>query len=655
MNDAHTSQVEALRQQVARLEQAARERRQAEARSRLSEELTRRILEAVPAGILQVGPDGAILRANAEAVRQLGLTYAELTRLHVADFGAATVRDDGTPFPAEDYPVSRCLHTGLPQPSALIGLRRPDAQVAWVILTAMPLIDPQTGDPAGAVVTCLDFTSRKRLEEERAALLARAEAARQEAEEARRRVENVLESITDAFFTVDRQWRFTYVNSHAARLLRVPREELVGRNLWEQFPEAVGSRYYTEYRRAVEQNVTVHLEEYYSPLALWTEVHAYPTSDGLAVYFSDVTGRKRAEEALRLSEERHRLITDLTSDYVYTCEVREDGIIVLESATEGFERVTGYTLDEVLAREGWETFTHPEDARRNEPNMRRLLTGERTVAETRIITRSGEVRWVRYSSHPVWDEGRTRVVRFLGAVQDITERRRAEEQLQEYADRLQALSRRLIEVQEQERRFLARELHDEIGQDLTGLKLALETTERRCGQDMARALGEARRQLQDLAAKARDLSLRLRPTMLDDLGLVPALLWHFDRYQAQTGVRVCFDRDGVEGRLPAEVETAAYRIVQEALTNVARHAEAREVIVRVRLAGGHLCLQVEDGGKGFDPAAVHPGGSSGLSGMQERADLLGGRFMLESNPGAGTRLTAELPVHGTRRGECLCP
>jgi signal transduction histidine kinase len=157
-------------------------------------------------------------------------------------------------------------------------------------------------------------------------------------------------------------------------------------------------------------------------------------------------------------------------------------------------------------------------------------------------------------------------------------------------------------------------------------------------------LRESTRQLQELTAKVRDLSLRLRPTMLDDLGLVPALLWHFERYRSQTRLRVDFDWQGLERRLPAEVETAAYRIVQEALTNVARHGGTNEAVVRLGLEGERLCLRVEDRGAGFDPAAVPVGGSGGLSGMHERAVLLGGHFLVESRPGAGTRLTAVLPL-----------
>jgi signal transduction histidine kinase len=145
--------------------------------------------------------------------------------------------------------------------------------------------------------------------------------------------------------------------------------------------------------------------------------------------------------------------------------------------------------------------------------------------------------------------------------------------------------------------------------------------------------------------RVRDLSLDLRPSMLDDLGLVPALLWHFERYTAQTGVRVDFSHTGLEERFPPEVETAAYRIVQEVLTNVARHAGVPEVTLRLWSEGSMVAVEMQDRGVGFDPeAALAAGTTSGLAGMHERATLLGGHLTVNSTPGEGTLVAAELPL-----------
>jgi GAF domain-containing protein/anti-sigma regulatory factor (Ser/Thr protein kinase) len=215
--------------------------------------------------------------------------------------------------------------------------------------------------------------------------------------------------------------------------------------------------------------------------------------------------------------------------------------------------------------------------------------------------------------------------------------------------RLQGLSGRLMEVQEAERRHLARELHDEIGQLLTGLRLTLDVPEPPSASVRER-LGQAQILVQELLDRIRALSLDLRPSILDDLGLLPALLGHVERYTSQTKIRVHLEHSGLDRRFPPETETAAYRIVQEALTNVARHGRVDEVTVRLWATDETLGVQVEDHGAGFDPRMVlEAGRSGGLAGLRERAALLNGHLTVETEPGRGVRLTAEVPLNGSLR------
>lgn len=212
--------------------------------------------------------------------------------------------------------------------------------------------------------------------------------------------------------------------------------------------------------------------------------------------------------------------------------------------------------------------------------------------------------------------------------------------------RLQSLSNRLVELQEEERRRIARELHDEVGQILTGLKLLLKMTAHSTGEQLEQNLRESQNLTNELLSRVHDMSLDLRPAMLDDLGLLPALLWHFDRYSTQSGIRVTFHHHGLEGiRFSPGIETCAYRIIQEALTNAARHARVEQVRVSVWANAQELSLQVEDEGTGFDLQSVlRSGGSQGLNGMFERAAQLGGVLKVNSAPGNGTRLKAVIPV-----------
>jgi signal transduction histidine kinase len=219
----------------------------------------------------------------------------------------------------------------------------------------------------------------------------------------------------------------------------------------------------------------------------------------------------------------------------------------------------------------------------------------------------------------------------------IAVRQAAEQRAEDNAARLQALSNRLLTVQEEERRAIARELHDQVGQLVTGLRFRLEAA-----RTDSSALGEALMVTDELLRTVRELTLQLRPRMLDDLGLRPALEWHIDRFRHQTGIAVELDLALPESRLSNILETTVYRIVQEALTNVARHSGARAAVVTIAADDDSLHVEISDRGCGFDTAAaLAKNNSLGLAGLTERIRLAGGTVELFSQTGQGTRIHAE--------------
>lgn len=218
--------------------------------------------------------------------------------------------------------------------------------------------------------------------------------------------------------------------------------------------------------------------------------------------------------------------------------------------------------------------------------------------------------------------------------------------------RLQAVSERLIEVQEAERHHLARELHDEIGQSLTGLSLMLTLGPTLPPTELHAQLAEAQRQVATLIAQVRRRSLDLRPSMLDDMGLYTALEWYLTRYSEQSGISLDVRLQPLPMRFPPLVELTAYRIVQEGLTNIARHAHIDRASVMVWLGNNELLIEIADEGVGFDVSRTQRAyRSSGLIGMRERVALLGGELSIESAPDEGTRLLANLPTNRTRSSE----
>jgi PAS domain S-box-containing protein len=311
------------------------------------------------------------------------------------------------------------------------------------------------------------------------------------------------------------------------------------------------------------------------------------------------------------------------------------------------EAMIGFTQEEWLNDPvRWYNQIHPEDkARWSIEAAQMFLSGEPLRSVYRVLARDGHVVWFHCEARMVRDDkGRPWFIH--GVAFDITELKQSEQAQRDYAERLQILSRRLMQVQETERRYIARELHDEIGQTLTALQLSLAMISRMPAERVKTALGEMQTLVNEMMTRVRNLSLDLRPAMLDDLGLLPTLLWHIRHYMNKTQVRVIFKHTGLDDkRFAPEVETAAYRIVQEALTNIARHAGVSEANVSVWVEGKTLGIQVEDKGKGFHvETSQATDNTSGLSGMRERAVLLGGRFTLESQVGKGSRLMAEWQV-----------
>ena len=348
---------------------------------------------------------------------------------------------------------------------------------------------------------------------------------------------------------------------------------------------------------------------------------------------------RRTEKALRDSHAFLDAVLEGIPDAVFVKD-RQGRYVMVNSACARF---VGTSPKDMVGRTDHDLF-EPETADCIVEVDRRVMESGETWTADETASAAGVTRTYSTTKRPYRDAAGA-VTGVFGIARDITERRRSEETLRQQAERLQALSRRLVAVQEEERRRMARELHDEIGQMLTGLHIVLEADPQASAEAMRKKLSDGRPLIDGLLTRVRDLSFGLRPALLDHLGLLPALLRLFEHYTQQTGVRVDCRHEGLDRRFETELETAAYRIVQEALTNVARHAAVKEAMVRLWVEHEVLAVQVQDHGAGFDPSAVPADGDHcGLAGVYERVTLLGGELLVESEPGAGTQLTASFPL-----------
>ncbi len=341
---------------------------------------------------------------------------------------------------------------------------------------------------------------------------------------------------------------------------------------------------------------------------------------------------RRLEEALRDSEKKYRMVID--NAYLPILHYTVDGRILLQNATSA--KNLGGTPENFVGKSIYEVYpSHVADLITEA--IRRVVEAQAGYEFEYLFEVPPGSRWYSVNCQPVRDtDGQIYAVQMIAY--DVTDRKQVERGLR-------GLSQRLVEVQENERRYIAKELHDQIGQNLTGLKFLLEMASCKSGKDPEESLTQAQTLINELISQVRSISIDLRPPMLDHLGLLPALLWHFNRYTQSTGIEVAFQHEGLEQRFPAEVETAIYRIIQESLTNIARHAHVDRATVRILASQFTFSVRVSDRGIGFNSeVAAIAAKSIGLVGMHERTASLGGQLTVHSTPGHGTNLEVELPL-----------
>lgn len=351
------------------------------------------------------------------------------------------------------------------------------------------------------------------------------------------------------------------------------------------------------------------------------------------------------EGQLQLALQRSQAIVDNIGDAVIT--ISEQGLV--ELFNKAAASIFGYGPTEVLGchlsmlMTGFHREGHDGHLLRSQ-----TPTEPRTIGTPRDLEgrrKDGSVFPMNLSVSEIAHAGR---ITYIGLIRDVSERVRSETALQENACQVAMLSRRVLQAQESERRSIAHELHDELGQSLTAIKINLQAQERFKGQSPAELNTENVRIVEDALQQVRRLAMALRPSVLDDLGLVPALRWIAEQTATRIGVAVNFHPAIPQTRLSPEIETASFRIVQEALTNIARHANAQNVDIDLFHDGEALVLNVHDDGCGFNLSAVQEraaaGDSIGLLGMKERAMLIGGRLEIESMPGLGSTVRLRCPI-----------
>jgi PAS domain S-box-containing protein len=353
---------------------------------------------------------------------------------------------------------------------------------------------------------------------------------------------------------------------------------------------------------------------------------------------------KRDEERLRASEEKFRLIAENARDL----------IVIVDTSGRWLYNNPSYQrlLGDPDALTGTNIFdsVYPEDrARVREEFEEMVRTGVGHCFEFRIVSKNGEIRYFQSEGSPIGDAS-GKVTAVVGVSRDITERKRNENELRISTAQLQALSRRLVELQESERRQLSRELHDRIGQSLTALNINLDVLKKTLASysnnEVDLRLEDSVGLLESTMEAVENVMSELRPPMLDDHGLGAALDWHARNFSRRTGIAVAVRASGPAVRPAPQIEIALFRIAQEGLNNVAKHASARRVEIALSHTNEECVMSVRDDGIGFDDVADisdKPKPGLGMVTMRERAQAVDGRFEVQALAGRGTQLTVRIP------------
>ncbi len=538
--------------------------------------------------------------------------------------------------------VLASIAAGEPQPRMTFVLRTASG-LRWVEVQPS-LVEDGTGRVVGFRGIGRDVTERR----EAAETLRRSE----------ERFRRAFDSASIGMVVVGTDGRATEVNRTLCEMLGYAEADLLGAGFEHvTHPDDINATVEHVSRALHGGPQTYHIEKRYRHArghTVWglLSVALVRDANGEPLYFisqiQDITERRHAEEALRLSEERYRELVESQYDLISRCDAEGRYVFV----NDAYCRLFGLPREALLGRH-YSDFVHPDDLGFTIAEIAEAgaVAPHRIIVENRQRTIDGW-RWFAWQGRAIRDE-HGRVIEMRGIGRDVTERRAAEEALRDALadlrrseERLRMLAQRQAQIREEERKRLGFDLHDNVCQELIGIAILIETLSRRMapvppavGAEFTRVV----RYLNELVEHLRLLARDMRPLLLRDLGLEGSLR-SLAEGMASPITRVSAEFPGAVPRLDEEIELAVYRIAQEALANAARHADAREIVVRLTVHAGRLLLEVQDDGCGFDAEPGTRTAALGLVSMRERALALGGVFEVVTAPGEGTVVRLSCPL-----------
>lgn len=461
-----------------------------------------------------------------------------------------------------------------------------------------------------------------------------------------KRFRHTLDHMLEGVQIFNADWRCIYANQTIASQSPYTVAETVGKTLMETFPGIEETELFRIFRDCLDHGISRHLEYQFTfpdGSAKWFELSIQPNTEGLFVLSIDIDERKKAEEAMRKSEEKYRYLFNNNPALIV---IWDPELMTVMEINDKVTELYGYTREEYMQMSVLE-YRPVEDHAKIREFAHQMLSGDTEIYKGmwRHLKKNGDLMYMDITSHRIEYNGRVAV---LSLAKDMTDQYKAEEQLRKTYEDIRRLNNHLQTVREEERLLISREIHDELGQQLTGLKMDISWLAKRIKAD-DEAVPEKIRDIvsliDDTVRTVRRISSDLRPGILDDLGLLAALEWQSSEFARRTGVAMRFVTMITELDLGKSESIGIFRVYQEALTNITRHASATAVTTTLEQEGNDLVLTIEDNGIGYDIQEKQKGHTLGLVGMNERAIMLGGGIYMESEAGKGTKVILRVPIH----------
>ena len=592
-----------------------------------SEQMYRTTFELAGIGIAHLSPEGRWLRVNRKLCDILGYSEEELLQLTFQDI---THPDDLAAEVAETRKV-------LSGESQMYSLEkryiRKDKSHVWVNRTVSG-----RRDAAGKLTHFISLVED--ITEHRAS------------DEAQARLAAIVASSDDAIISKNLSGIITSWNAGATRLFGFTPEEVIGRSITLLIPPELQDQEISILERLrkgerIDHFETVRVTKSGKRLDVSLTISPVRDSKGRIIGASkvarDITERKRFQDALRESQTQLALALESSRTAMFDWDLTEFRGKWNEQLAALYQF---WPSREYITREEWKSLFHPDDVGRLvEEAKTAIAEKDQFQFEFRTVRPSGEIRWVLSHGRIVRDaEGKA--IRMIGMHTDITDRKEVEEMA-----KVREFTGQLLAAQDAERRRLARELHDSAGQMVAALQMQLtpmKTDADKLSPKLASGITESLALVQQLSQELRTVSYLLHPPLLDELGLPSALRWYVEGFAERSKIDVQLELAQDLGRLPCEMETTLFRIVQESLTNIHRHSGSKRACIRVHRSDDNLCLEVQDFGKGIMTSRINSTSSTPRSGvgiqvMHERVRQLNGRFEIQSSAN-GTCVTVRLPV-----------